>query len=123
MRKEVLTLDSLSLKILKELKSKPEPVSEKELIFLFGKETEKSLNYLCSEKYITQGIKYGGITRDPVTGRATTVNCPNGMYSISAFGKDFLQHFFLNEFDKWITRIAAFVGAVTGIISLILHVT
>ena len=116
-------MDSLSIKILKELNKSNKPVTYEQLTFLYGAHAPRSIAFLTSEKYITEGTKYGGISRDPATGRVATVNVPNGKYEISAIGKDFLQHLVLNEFDKWITRIAAFVGAITGIISLVLHFT
>ena len=114
-------MDSLSIRILKELNKSNGPMSYDQLTFLYGKNAPRSISYLTSEKYISEGTMYGGIVRDPVTGRANTVNVPNGKYKISALGKDFLQHLFLNEFDKWMTRIAAFVGAITGVVSLVLH--
>lgn len=114
-------MDKTSVKILKYLKKRNRPVSADEISQKFGSIGEQSLSHLDSIRYISQGFRYGGITRNPVTGRAETCDVPDGQYKLEPPGRDFLEHKFWNDFDRWITRATAFIGFVTGVLSLILH--
>ena len=114
-------MDKLSIKILKHLNEQKESLHRDKIIEQFGPGAFKSLDNLQKTGHIKQGSKYGGISSDPATGRARTVNVPDGQFEIDSPGLDFLQHRFWNCFDKWITRITAIIGFITGLFSLILH--
>ena len=114
-------MDRTSLKVLRDIKKRGEPVLREIILQKYGTEGEQSLSQLDTDNYISQGFKSVGVAKNPVTGRMEPRNIPNGMYVIAPKGRGFLAHKFWNDIDKWITRSAALVGLVTGIISLIMH--
>lgn len=114
-------MDRVSIKVLRYLKKQDKAVSRDAVAQKYGAKGEQSLSQLSVDNYISQGVKYAGISRNPVTGRAETKNAPNGMYTIEPKGRDFLEHRFWNGFDRWITRATALIGFATGLISLIMH--
>lgn len=116
-----MTIDKTSVKILKYLKDKKEPVEESVIISECGPNASDSLEYLVKNGYIKEGFKFGGTRPDPITGRATTFNVPNGKYKIVSTGRAYLSQRFWNGIDKWVTRISAIIGLITGVLSLVLH--
>lgn len=114
-------MDKTSLKVLRYIKKQDKPVSREAISQKYGIKGEQSLSQLDTDNYISQGSKYAGITKNSITGRVETKNIPNGMYVIEPKGRDFLEHKFWSDYDKWITRITALFGFITGIISLVLH--
>lgn len=111
-------MDKASVKVLKYIKKHDGPIRRDEISQKFGKIGEQSLSHLVSSHYISQGEKYSGIAKNPVTGRVETRSVPNGEYSIEPLGRDFLEHKFWNDFDRWVTRICAIWGAITGTLAL-----
>ena len=114
-------MDKTSVAILKYLKDKNEPIEESEIISQCGEGASDALEYLAKNDYIKEGYKLGGTRTDPTTGRATTYNVPNGKYKISLPGRSYLSGRAWSGIDKWITRISAIIGLITGLLSLILH--
>lgn len=116
-----MTIDKTSVKVLKYLNSKKDPVEESEIISEFGPDASDAIEYLLKNDYIKEGLKFGGTRPDPTTGRATTFNVPNGKYKIVSTGRAYLSQRFWNGIDKWVTRISAIIGLITGVLSLALH--
>lgn len=116
-----MTIDKTSVKVLKYLNGKKDPVEESEIISEFGPDASDSIEYLLKNDYIKEGLKFGGTRPDPITGRATTFNVPNGKYKIVSTGRAYLSQRFWNGIDKWVTRISAIIGLITGVLSLALH--
>lgn len=114
-------MDRTSIKVLRYIEKQENAVPRDEITKKYGTKGTQSLSQLDTDKYISQGSKYAGIYRNPLTGRAETRDIPDGQYVISPKGRDFLEQKFWNDFDKLITRATALIGFVTGIISLVLH--
>lgn len=114
-------MDKTSVKILKYLKDKNEPIEESEIILQCGAGASDSLEYLAKNEYVKEGYMYGCVRTNQSTGRVETYNVPNGKYKIVSAGRSYLSHRVGNGIDKWITRISAIIGLITGILSLILH--
>lgn len=107
-------MDKTSVKILRYIKRHGPHVSAKVIEDKFGKEAKSSISYLESQKYIKSQRRLAG----PGVG-GKPVFLSTGIYEIDSPGRDFLQHKLGNDFDRWITRIASIVGAITGITALI----
>lgn len=109
-------MDKLSRKILKYVYRNPK-VKRKTIIEKFGNDANKCIDYLYNEKYITSNhIPVGvGPNMRPVL-------MSDGLYSISPSGISELEQQPGKTFDKWLTRILAIIGAVTGTISLIVDI-
>lgn len=116
-----MTMDKTSLKVLKYLNSKKEPAEESEIISECGPNASDSIEYLIKNDYIKEGFTFGGTRPDPITGRATTFNVPNGKYKIVSTGRTYLSNRIWNGIDQWVTRISAIIGLITGVLSLVLH--
>lgn len=114
-------MDRQSIKVLRYIQKSRDCVSRSALISIFGDDTGDIIRHLKAKGYIREGEQFGGVYRNPATGRAETRNSPNGMYSIEPVGDDFLEQLPGKTFDKWVTRISAIIGLITGVLSLILH--
>lgn len=112
-------MEKLAVKILRRLRNAKAPISRQDLITEFGAEAPRALDYLFRDNYIKQGQKRNRY-RSQDDDRAFV---PDGMYSIDSGGMDYLQRAPGIWFDKWITRISAIVGFITGVLSLILHLS
>lgn len=77
-----------------------------------GPSTERSLEYLVSIGYVKQSQRR-------VYTIEGTRSTPDDKYQITAGGLCYLTEFPWISIDKWLTRICAVVGAVTGIAALI----
>ena len=108
-------VDKLSLKILHFLRGKSE-VPESDIVDKFGQKSVASLHYLRSNDYISSGTKILGTGPD-----SKPVFMPNGIYSIAPKGHYLLESKPGTDFDRWLTRIIAIVGAVTGISAIVLE--
>lgn len=116
-----MTMDKSSVKVLRYLKDKKEPVAESEILSKCGANASDSLEYLVKNDYIKEGFKFGGTRTDQTTGRATTFNVPNGKYKIASSGRSYLSQRAWNGIERWVTRISAIIGLITGVLSLVLH--
>ena len=114
-------MDRESLKMLRYLKKENKPISRDVLKEKYGTSANDSISYLLKMGYIKQGTISSGVTRDPSTGLVKVKDWPNGMFEVDSPGKDYLQHKLGNDFDRWITRVTAIIGFITGVWSLILH--
>lgn len=112
-------MDNLSHKILKYISSQEE-TSRAELISNFGNGAKASIDFLSENKYITSGrIPIGaGPDHRPIL-------ASDGVFRITSQGLAYLQEKPGKDFDRWLTRIVAIWGAITGtaalVIELVLH--
>ena len=111
-------MDRTSIKVLKFIGKQSAPVSSDVVIAKFGTPGEQSLSQLCEERYISRGVSKTWLYHNSATGTSETKTTPNSMYTIEPLGRDFLEHKFWNDFDKWLVRLCAIWGAITGTIAL-----
>lgn len=111
-------MDRTSVKVLKYINKQNSPVSAEQIMEKHGTKGEQSLSMLCQEGYLSRGIGKTMYYHNAATGRAESKTIPNNMYSIEPLGRDYLEHKFWNDFDKWLVRLCAIWGAVTGTIAL-----
>ena len=114
-------MDITSVKVLKYISKQNDPVSAEQIMEKYGTRGNQSLSMLYQENYLSRGIAKTMYYHNTETGRAESKTIPNNMYAIEPLGRDFLEHKFWNDFDRWLTRGAAFVGLITGVASLIMH--
>lgn len=114
-------MDRTSVKVLKYINKQDDPVSDDQVMEKYGSKGQQSLSMLYQEGYLSRGIGQTIYYCDAATGKSETKTKLNNLYSIEPPGRDFLEHKFWNDFDRWVTRGAAIVGFVTGMISLIMH--
>lgn len=112
-------MDRLTIKVLKLIQKQGKPIHEATIVEKFGDEARSSLEYLKGIEYIHEGSEIQGMYYDSNENRMRPEIVPNGVFEIRPAGKDFLQSSPGVNFDRWITRICAIVGAVTGIAALI----
>ena len=111
-------MDRTSVKVLKFIRKQAVPVSADVIVAKFGTPGEQSLSRLCEGKYISQGIAKTWLYHNGATGTSETKAVHNAMYTIEPLGRDFLEHKFWDDFDKWLVRLCAIWGAITGTIAL-----
>ena len=104
-------MDRTSIKVLKYIKKNAGSVRSEQIIEKFGSNGVQSLSMLYREGYLSRSFAGTG---------AKEILC--NIYRLQPAGRDFLEHKFWNDFDKWVTRGAAFVGFITGVTSLFLHI-
>lgn len=114
----MISLEKIAVKILRQLDKEESSVSRKSIIEKYGSKASGALSFLEKEHYIKQGSVF--MPHQNANGRAFYM--PNGEFEIDSIGRDYLQHKFWNDFDRWATRICAVVGAITGIASLVWQV-
>lgn len=112
-------MDKLSVRVLKQIHKNGDSLLESSIYKKYGDPALPTLRFLKDEKYIRiekcDRVSYNrGNSRDPNYFK-------ENLYALEPKGKDYLQHEFWDDFDHWITRISAIVGAITGIASLIMH--
>lgn len=110
-------MDKLSVKVLKFIASKPNAALWKEVINAFGDTADKSLAFLEAEGYVKSGRRVIGVGSDmkPVFGS-------DGHFVITSKGLAFLEEKPGRDFDRWLTRIIAIWGAITGTAALVIEV-
>lgn len=110
----MILLDKLSYRILKFI-SQHEKSRLADLIDQFGINAEKSISYLESNGFISSAkIGSGYLGKDA---HFTSI----GIYSVTSYGLSFLQAHPGQTFDRWLTRILAIWGAITGTAALLLE--
>lgn len=102
-------MDKTSVKILRYIKRHGPHVSAKVIEDKFGKEAKSSISYLESQKYIKSQRRLAG----PGVG-GKPVFLSTGIYEIDSLGRDFLQHKFGNDFDRWLNRISIILSILGG---------
>ena len=110
-------MDKLSVRVLKYLAKENRKINKNEIISVFGESAQESLSYLEKNDYISSEKVPAGIGPDK-----KVVFLSNGVYSITSFGKGFLEAKPGRDFDKWLTRLVAIWGAITGTAALVLEV-
>lgn len=108
-------LDKLSHKILTHI-SKQKVTLRQDIISVFGENAQKSIDFLMEGRYIKSGqvILEVGHNMAPKFGS-------DGKYSITSLGLAYLQEKPGKDFDRWLTRIVAIWGAITGTAALVLE--
>lgn len=110
-------MDKLSLEVLKKLKGAENATAWKTVIDTFGKSATKSLSFLEGEGYIKSGrIPIG------VDSNSQLILKSDGLYSITSKGLAFLEEKPGKDFDRWLTRFCAILGAITGTAALIAEI-
>ena len=110
-------MDKLSLKVLKYLAADPNAVSRKDIISKFGDTATKSLDFLETEGYIKSGRRIVGVGSE-----SKPVFASNGQFTVTSKGLAYLEEKPGRDFDRWLTRIIAIWGAITGTAALVLVV-
>lgn len=113
-------MNRLSIKVLRFIKKQSEPVSKDVIISKFGNDAVESIRFLEKEEYIKAGKKI--YPHRNLNGQHE-IFISNGKYEIAALGLDFLQHKPGRDFDRWLTRIIAIWGALTGTAALLIELT
>lgn len=109
-----------SLKILAHLKDKSMPVSVQYLENRFGIDTSKYIQELIDLSYIEETTQKR-YSRSYSSERFYH-DAPCGLYRITGSGRAHLNNRLKTHIDSWITRIAAIIGAVTGVASLLIEI-
>lgn len=112
-------MDRLTVKVLKYLSKQHEPVHLEKILSRFGKNSEKSMEYLGTYGYAKDKKTIGGI--EVRNGKPQPSFVSNKMWEITSAGIDYIQHKPGNDFDRWITRLVAIWGAITGTIALLIE--
>ena len=109
-------LDKSSENVLKFISEKGGQATDKMIRERFGEKADASLQFLQEKGFVLSRKEYSGINSfgRPVTTGATYYVCQPA-------GNAYLEEIVGKRVDRWITRIAAIVGAVTGVVSLLLH--
>lgn len=112
-------MDKLSVRVLKHIHKGGDFLHESDVYRKFGYPALSSLKFLCKTGYISSSehnrVRYNqGSKLHP----NYVADC---VYTIEPPGKAFLQHWFWNTFDPWLTRVLAIWGAITGTLALILR--
>ena len=114
-------MDKTSVKVLRYINKQNNPVSAEQIEEKYGFKGRQSLSMLCDGNYLSRGIGKTMFYHDAATGKPASKVILNNMYSMEPLGRDFLEHKFWNDIDRWLTRGTAFIGFITGVISLIMH--
>ncbi|MEL7568079.1 MAG: hypothetical protein AAGU27_24830 [Dehalobacterium sp.] len=110
-------MDKLSIKVLKHIAREQDNVSKKSVIDRFGKLASKSLLFLESEGLIKSGRVPVGIGAE-----MKPVFSSNGIFSITSKGLSHLEEKPGKDFDRWLTRVIAIWGAITGTGAIVLEI-
>ena len=110
-------MDKLSIKVLKYIAAEPNSVLRKEIINALGDAASKSLTFLETEGYIKSGRIVIGVGQGmkPVFGS-------DGEFAVTSKGLAFLEEKPGRDFDRWLTRIIAIWGAITGTSALVIEI-
>lgn len=111
-------MDKLSLNVLKHIAAaQPERVSRSAIIEKFGQPATNSLSFLEKEDLIRSGRIPVGVGGDlkPIFGS-------DGRFSVTSAGLSFLEEKPGKDFDRWLTRVVAIWGAITGTAALVLEI-
>lgn len=109
-------MDKLSHKILKYI-SHRDTTSLNRLISVFGDGARTSTDFLLENAYISSGRVPIGVSMDH-----KPILVSDGIFRITSHGLAYLQKKPGKDFDRWLTRIGAVVGAITGITALIMEI-
>ena len=101
-------MDTFSLKLLKYI-DKQKVVRATTLISKHGKSVRVYLGYLHKDDFISESWEY--VSQD---------KCDD-VFRITPKGKSYLEELPGKRFDRWLTRIIAIWGAMTGTIALVLE--
>lgn len=109
-------MDKLSEETLRYI-NKQDNTSRQDIIESFGVAAKKSIDYLLNEDYISAPSNFMGmgVNGSPVFSKA-------GKYSITSKGVEYLEEKTGKIFDKWLTRILAIWGAITGTIAIVVEI-
>lgn len=115
-------MDKLSNKVLKYLKKQTSPTPQAVITDKYGENAKRSLNYLEKDGFIRLGTIFGDrfIEYDKLP-NALKAN-QSLVYEITSLGINYLEEKPGQDFDRWLTRIAAIIGAITGCVSLVLEI-
>lgn len=105
-------MDKLSVKILRYLKEEARPVHINEIVAKFGAESTKAVAYLKDNNYASEGKRVSGI--EGTNGNRTLRYRSDLTFSLSPLGKDFLEHKFGNDFDRWLNRFNGIYAIIGG---------
>lgn len=97
--------------------SRQEETDRDELISVFGDGAKISADFLLQSEYISSGLEPRGITLDH-----RPIMVSDGIFRITSQGLAYLQEKPGKDFDRWLTRIVAIWGAITGTAALVLEV-
>lgn len=112
-------MDKLSVKVLKLIAKAGRPVTKSEIVDKYGDEAISSLEYLKEIKYIHEEYRHEGLYYDRDVNDLMPRLVPGNVYDLKPIGKDFLESHPGKGFDRWVTRICAIIGAITGISALV----
>ena len=112
-------MDKLSLKVLRRICKSGGELTESAIYQKFGNDALSSLKFLCKNNYISSS-QYNRSRYNQGSKHAPhyAADC---LYAIEPPGKAYLEHWFWNTYDPWLTRIIAIWGAITGTLALILR--
>lgn len=105
-------MDKTTRKVLRYLSKQDNLTSQEELVAKFGDRAPNSVEYLVSIGFLKQ-------TKNWVYANGQSHSVAGGKYEITGGGLCYLHDAPLQAADSWITRICAIVGAITGIVALI----
>lgn len=109
-------MDKFSHRVLKYIRKNSPVVSHQEITNKFGSCAKESIAYLEKSGYIRSGKRVIGVGENmkPVFGS-------DGNYAITSEGMSYLESTPGAKLDKWVTRVVAIIGAMTGIGALVLE--
>lgn len=111
-------MDKLSVQVLRYIaETKSTTVSRGKILDSLGESAGKSLRYLEDEGFISSGKLPIGVDADH-----KLIMRSDGNYSITSQGLAFLEEKPGKDFDRWITRIVAIWGAITGTAAIIAEI-
>ena len=112
-------MDKLSLKILKYISKQTEPVTKQTIVAIYSQKALASLEDLEKVGFIASQSK--SFQSIPGLPQIVPVIDYYGNYVITSMGLGFLEKNPWDVFDRWLTRIIAICGAITGTIALLLE--
>lgn len=111
-------MDKLSVRVLKHIHKNGDSLHESAVYKKYGDQALSSLRFLRKNGYISSS-QYNRTSYNRA-GRLHPNYVPDCVYTIEPPGREYLQHWFWNTFDPWLTRILAIWGAITGTLALFL---